>query len=532
MTDTQFWRELDKVARKGMTEETVKEFADMLMYGYKNGKNLCVIGLVNQSDRSLVNQLYEGDFDKRLVLCSTTFSKGKCSVLNMEKNNEMGLPSGTEVCVVALPCKFILDNLYYKKQITGLVFNKALTDCFLISADILRLMIEETGQACLPENHMPADKEQYKREIISSFHRPYKSKFESKSSGIKTMSIREWAVKKSPPAYLVILLDGKWDDSSLNDSYAANLFLAQWKNVRKFIEKQNAKSGRKYLEDFTIDHKNADIAEEMSTEFINLLYSVDMLLFNTRHYAELIDFCKDMLKLFENSDTEKSSWIGIIGEAMWELNPSEAEEFFKKHLQQKNDIIMGYYSFRLLNAQRIEEAANALKGYEDSEDETIQERLLWLKSEQEKGDPVLQTVDEMRSVSHNEYVLWTIHNGTLRVAVGVCDQTEFPIVYTKDLEALNEGHYNCYSFYEASLTPGQAKEIIEAAKNGNNRAVPKLIKKYVHPDSSLKYHENIGYAQLTDMVSDAWFDSVKRVMALLDKKSNKGYYEIDVEIEV
>ena len=95
MTDTQFWRELDKVARKGMTEETAKEFADLLMYGYKNGKNLCEIGLVNQSDRSLVNQLYEGNFDKRLMLCSTTFSKGKCSVLNKEKNNEMGLPSGT-----------------------------------------------------------------------------------------------------------------------------------------------------------------------------------------------------------------------------------------------------------------------------------------------------------------------------------------------------------------------------------------------------------------------------------------------------
>ncbi len=90
MTDTQFWRELDKVARKGMTEETVKEFADMLMYGYKNGKNLCVIGLVNQSDRSLVNQRYEGGFDKRLVLCSTTFSKGKCSVLNMEKTMKWG----------------------------------------------------------------------------------------------------------------------------------------------------------------------------------------------------------------------------------------------------------------------------------------------------------------------------------------------------------------------------------------------------------------------------------------------------------
>ena len=45
---------------------------------------------------------------------------------------------------------------------------------------------------------------------------------------------------------------------------------------------------------------------------------------------------------------------------------SGAEEFFKEHLQKRNDIIMGYYSLRLLNAQRIEDAANALKGYEDN----------------------------------------------------------------------------------------------------------------------------------------------------------------------
>ena len=134
-------------------------------------------------------------------------------------------------------------------------------------------------------------------------------------------------------------------------------------------------------------------------------------------------------------------------------------------------------------------------------------------------------------VSHNKYVIWTIKNGTLRIAVGICDQTEFPIVYLKDMEAYNEGEYNCYSYYEAPLTLEQAKEIIESAKSGNNRAVPHLIKKYVHLDSSLKFYECIGYTMLTDMVSDEWFDSVKRIMALLDSKRCKGYYEINVEVE-
>lgn len=77
----------------------------------------------------------------------------------------------------------------------------------------------------------------------------------------------------------------------------------------------------------------------------------------------------------------------------------------------------------------------------------------------------------------------------------------------------------------------QAKEIIEAAKNDNNRAVPNLIKKYIDIDSSLKFYENIGYTQLTDMVSDEWFDSVKSLVAVLDDKRFKGYYKIDVEVE-
>lgn len=134
-------------------------------------------------------------------------------------------------------------------------------------------------------------------------------------------------------------------------------------------------------------------------------------------------------------------------------------------------------------------------------------------------------------LSHNEYVIWTIENKTLRVAVGICNKIDTPIVYLKDLNAFKEGFYDCYSFYDGAMTMEQAKEIIEAAKNDNNRAVPNLIKKYIDIDSSLKFYENIGYTQLTDMVSDEWFDSVKSLVAVLDDKRFKGYYKIDVEVE-
>lgn len=134
-------------------------------------------------------------------------------------------------------------------------------------------------------------------------------------------------------------------------------------------------------------------------------------------------------------------------------------------------------------------------------------------------------------LSHNEYVIWTIENKTLRVAVGICNKVDTPIVYLKDMNAFKEGFYDCYSFYDGAMTMEQAKEIIESAKNNNNRAVPNLIKKYIDIDSSLEFYENIGYTQLTDMVSDEWFDSVKSLVAVLDDKRFKGYYEIDVEVE-
>lgn len=134
-------------------------------------------------------------------------------------------------------------------------------------------------------------------------------------------------------------------------------------------------------------------------------------------------------------------------------------------------------------------------------------------------------------LSHNEYVIWTIENKTLRVAVGICNKVDTPIVYLKDMNAFKEGFYDCCSFYDGAMTMEQAKEIIEAAKNNNNRAVPNLIKKYIDIDSSLEFYENIGYTQLTDMVSDEWFDSVKSLVAVLDDKRFKGYYEIDVEVE-
>ena len=134
-------------------------------------------------------------------------------------------------------------------------------------------------------------------------------------------------------------------------------------------------------------------------------------------------------------------------------------------------------------------------------------------------------------LSHNEYVIWTIANKTLRVAVGICNNAAMPMVYLKDLNGYKEGYCNCYSFYSGAMTLEQAKKIMETAKAEENRKIPHLIKKYLDIDSAAQLRENIGYTQLTDMVSDEWFDSVKKVMVLLDSRDFKGYCEINVEVE-
>ena len=134
-------------------------------------------------------------------------------------------------------------------------------------------------------------------------------------------------------------------------------------------------------------------------------------------------------------------------------------------------------------------------------------------------------------LSHNEYVIWTMKNKTLRIAVGICNNAEQPMVYLKDLNAFKKGYYNCYSFYSGAMTLVQAKEIIEAAKAKENRKIPHLIKKYFDIESAMRLYENIGFTQLTDLLSDEWFDSIKKVMVLVDSRNFKGYCKIDVEVE-
>ena len=365
MTNEQFWKELDNIAVKGSSGENVFAFASVLVKGYCEGLNLFEIGMFDKDNDEMIRQLYSGDFINRFMHCSTAFEKGQQTVMEMDKRG--ALPPETKVCVTDISCKQILDNLYFKKEIAALVFNGFLDDMIVVPADLLRTLIQATGKASLPENYTPADRESY-------WDRTGKKTK-------KAVSVKEWAAKKCPPAYLVILFEGRCDNLSLEEEEkAAKIFCSQWKNVKKYIEKQNKKNGKVALEDFYIDYPEETVAEELSMEFYNIMIVVDMYLQNTRRYAEFVEFNRDMLELFENSPDDESNYLGNIGSGLWSQNPEEGEAFFKEHLSERNDIIMGYYTLYLLEEERWDDAEQALKGYEDTEDDTLIERFEWLKN--------------------------------------------------------------------------------------------------------------------------------------------------------
>ena len=137
-------------------------------------------------------------------------------------------------------------------------------------------------------------------------------------------------------------------------------------------------------------------------------------------------------------------------------------------------------------------------------------------------------------LSHNEYVILTWNKGSFRAAIELCSLTDENIVYIKDVGSyvgdVEPYGYACYSYFVNSMTQEQAHEIIDAAKNKDNRRLPHLFKKYFCPENAINSMEDLTYSRLTDMVSDVWFDSVKSVLFMIDDKRFKGYYEIDKEI--
>lgn len=180
-----------------------------------------------------------------------------------------------------------------------------------------------------------------------------------------------WA--RFPVAYFVLSMNEVWEAENENEESVAVTFLKLWPNLKKHL--LSLPKGR--IDAVTVVSPTGE--EDLDIDFCNQLWSIDMYLLNTKRFQEAQSFCQDMLDLFDWNADDRAHWIGSIGGCMWHTDPKKAEHYFKEHLKERNDAIMGYYSFELLMDERWDDAAAALRGYEDSTDETIQDRFEWLK---------------------------------------------------------------------------------------------------------------------------------------------------------
>ena len=181
-----------------------------------------------------------------------------------------------------------------------------------------------------------------------------------------------WA--RFPVAYFVLRMNEVWEVENEDEGVVAATFLKLWPNLKKHL----LSLPKGTIQDVTVESPSGE--EDLDIDFCNQMWSMDMYLANAKHYQEAMEYCKDMLELFIWDNEDTSHWTGCYGGYLWRIDPARAEAYFKEHLKERNDAIMGYYSYELLSEERWDDAAAALSGYEDSTDETIIERLKWLKN--------------------------------------------------------------------------------------------------------------------------------------------------------
>ena len=208
------------------------------------------------------------------------------------------------------------------------------------------------------------------------------------------MTNYEWAKKNSPPAFMMMKMNMVWEVPDEDEEKVARYFLKYWDDVKVYIKEQNEREGIKPLGNYRVFFEPSEkIAKELTFDFFNLIWAVDDYLYNTRHYEDLVSYYRDILELFAWDQYEHDQWLSHMGEVIWQLDPTEGERFFKERLTERNDVIMFGYTMCLMSEDRWDEVAEALKGYEDTTDETLLDRFESL--ERHRSEVLWKKIDAM-----------------------------------------------------------------------------------------------------------------------------------------
>ena len=134
-----------------------------------------------------------------------------------------------------------------------------------------------------------------------------------------------------------------------------------------------------------------------------------------------------------------------------------------------------------------------------------------------------------------KYILFTIENSTVRVAIGVQPDHD-PIVYW-----MKKGDIYSYILYQGCMTEEEGEQILAAAEADNYAKAIRLFRKYFKGQESDKvYVEEEGlvsswgerlWMPISEVVPDEWFDECKHIMSLMETNMRDVLtYERDEEV--
>lgn len=214
----------------------------------------------------------------------------------------------------------------------------------------------------------------------------------------KELTDYQWAKQFSPPALMVMKMSVVWEVPNEDEEKVASRFLKYWGDVKAYLKEQlELNNGKKpFLSDYRVPFEpSKDTADDLSMDFFNILWSMDTYFFNTRRYQEVVSFCTDVLELFDFQPDEKGEWISAIGDAYWRIDPEKGDKYFKEYFKKlhdehgadaRDDVVMGLYAQNLISDKRIADAREAMKGYEDTTNETLDDAFCRLADYDEKPE--------------------------------------------------------------------------------------------------------------------------------------------------
>ena len=180
------------------------------------------------------------------------------------------------------------------------------------------------------------------------------------------MEALKWSKHRSPLAYLVYFMNGKWGTDHDNDENILSNFLKLWAPAKGAIIVQ----GKKRLEDLSIFVPSTIKESSVKNELATLLVTMPARLKRAERYEELKDFCWDMSNLFIWDQKMQDTWEGYIltaldGQGKYE----ECDQLYGK--ASRSEELASMYAECLLKRLAVDRASEVLEPYKASENPDI-----------------------------------------------------------------------------------------------------------------------------------------------------------------